>query len=113
MLKKIGLPVLALFALLILVPVPQAQARVHIGIGIGVPAYPVYPAYPAYSYTAPYGYGYPGYSYPYAAPYYPYAYGYNGRRYYGGFRGHAHRDGRGFARRDEHREGHRGGRGRR
>jgi len=45
MLKKIGLPVMALAAMLAVAP-HQAKAAVRFGIVIGAPAYPVYPVYP-------------------------------------------------------------------
>jgi hypothetical protein len=70
MLKKIGIPILTLAAMLILIPAPQAKAGVRLGVYVGGPAYvapaPVYP----YAYPAP-GY-YPAYPYPapvYVAPY--------------------------------------------
>lgn len=66
MLKKMGIPLVALFALLLFVNPTPAKAGIHFGVAVGGPAYvaPV-PAYPAYAY--PYGY---------AAPYYGYGYGY-------------------------------------
>jgi hypothetical protein len=73
MLKKVGLPLLALAALLMLVPAQNANAAVRFGVAVGGPvyAYPAYPgpyayphsdrqynAYPSYSYSAPsYAYG--------------------------------------------------------
>ena len=59
MLKKIGIPILTLAAMLILIPAPQARAGVRFGVYIGGPAYvataPVYPyAYPAPAYVYPY-----------------------------------------------------------
>jgi len=45
MLKKIGLPVMALAIVLAVAP-HQAKAAVRFGIVIGAPAYPVYPVYP-------------------------------------------------------------------
>jgi hypothetical protein len=47
MLKKIGLPVIALLGMLAMAP-HQAKAAVRFGVAIGAPAYtyPVYPAYP-------------------------------------------------------------------
>jgi hypothetical protein len=62
MLKKIGLPMMALAGLMAFGAPRAAQARVHVGVAIGGPVYtaPVAP----YSY----GYGYaPG---PYVDPYY-------------------------------------------
>ena len=54
MLKKIGLPVLALAAGLMFVP-HQAKAAVRFGVYVGAPAYPVYPyVAPAPVYVAPY-----------------------------------------------------------
>ena len=53
MLKRLGISLVALLALMVLIPAPQAQDAVRFGIGVGVP----YPAYPAYSYGYPYGYG--------------------------------------------------------
>jgi hypothetical protein len=88
MLKKIGLPVLALTAMLVLAPLPKASAAVRFGVAVGAPVYP-YPAYPyanAYPNYPAYG-AYP--AYPYAAPVYAYPYGYwrdHGRREYGAYR---------------------------
>jgi hypothetical protein len=45
MLKKIGLPVIALLGMLAMAP-HQANAAVRIGVVVGAPAY-TYPAYPA------------------------------------------------------------------
>ncbi len=89
MLKKLGLPVVALAAMLFAVP-HKADARVHFGVYVGGPAYPAYPAPdpyynpyydnpydPYYSqgyYYDPYVYAPPVYSYPY-----DYGYGYYGR----------------------------------
>jgi hypothetical protein len=111
MLKKIGIPLLALAALVIVMPTPQAKAGVRFGVYLGAPAYvtpaPVYP--PAYVAPAPGYYNpYPAYAYP--APYvYPYA--------SWGWGGHAYRD-HGYDGRDwgHGRGGHEGfarGRGRR
>ncbi|HWC96881.1 MAG TPA: hypothetical protein VG456_09035 [Candidatus Sulfopaludibacter sp.] len=83
MLKKLGLPVLALGALMAFAAPQKADARVRFGVSIGGPVYtapaPVYPygyGYPYQGYpnnyvapAAPYAYGY-GYDYPYATPYY-------------------------------------------
>lgn len=83
MLKKIGLPMIALAGMLAFATPPKADARIRFGVAIGGPVYtaPV-PAYP-YGYAYPYpGYG-PDY---YAAPAYPYGYGYGySAPYYGGF----------------------------
>jgi Flp pilus assembly protein CpaB len=48
MLKKIGLPAIALLGLLAMAPHP-AKAAVRFGVVVGAPAvtYPVYPVYPA------------------------------------------------------------------
>lgn len=114
MLKKVGIPLLTLAAMLILIPAPQAKAGVRFGVYLGAPAYVApAPVYPPYSYVAPapgYYNPYPAYGYP--APYvYPYA--------TWGWGGHAHWDhdhydrGRGW---DHGRGGHEGfahGRGRR
>ena len=80
MLKKIALPVVALFALLILASAP-AKAAVRFGITVGPPVY-TYPVYPYYSNPYAYSYAYPytpdSYNnYYYApAPRYVYPYGY-------------------------------------
>jgi hypothetical protein len=75
MLKRIGLPVLALTAMLVLVPVPKASAGVRVGVVVGTPVY----TYPAYPYPT-YPYNYAGYNaYPactYPTPAYGYSYGY-------------------------------------
>ena len=49
-LKKLGLPILALAGALFFVGAPKADAAVRFGVGIGVGGY------------------YPGYAYPYAYP---------------------------------------------
>jgi hypothetical protein len=56
MLKRIGLPVMALLGLLALAPTNQAKAAVRFGVYVGAPAY-VYPApvVPAPAYVSPYG----------------------------------------------------------
>ncbi len=82
MLKKIGIPALALLAAMVFMTPAPAQAGVHFGVG-------VYAAPPVYSYAAP--------VYPnpyYAPPVYPYdygyaypAYGYGGVGVYGGYYG--------------------------
>jgi len=78
MLKKIGIPLLTLAAMVVLVPTPKANAEVRFGISVGRPAYS-YPVDP-YAYSSPYPNGY--YSYPaypsYQAP--VYGYSYNNRR---------------------------------
>ncbi len=75
MLKKLGLPFLAMMGMLAFATPKPADARVHFGVAIGAP--PAYPYYcSAYDpYCSPYTYS------PYAySPYvynYPYAYGYS------------------------------------
>lgn len=92
MLKKIGIPVVALLAMAAFAAPSPARAGVHFGVGIYA-APPVYtvpaPVYPDYYYDAPYTYTtpYPAYGY----------YGYGGRDYY------RHYD------RDDHRNYYRGG----
>ena len=101
MLKKIGLPLLALTGLLMVVPAQKADAAVRVGVAVGGPAY-AYPAYPgpyAYPYSDPYYNPYPSY----VAPAPGYVYG------YGGWRGNdwrEHREHERYERRD-----FRGGRG--
>jgi hypothetical protein len=105
MLKKIGIPALALLAMLVLASPPPAAAEVHFGVFVGppAPAYPVYPGYynaPVYPYpyVAP-GYAYPGYAYPaYGYGYYGYGRGWRDHdRHYdyghlrGDYRGHSFR----------------------
>ena len=84
MLKRIGIPVLLLLALLMVFGTPQANAAVRFGVFVGGPAYgPVYPGYP-YVYSDPYPYPYRTYYYARPYPYYysaP-AYGYYGRYYW-------------------------------
>ena len=93
MLKKIGIPVVALLALAAIISPAPAKAEVHFGVGVyaapPVYAYPA-PAYPEYYYDAPYTYTYP-------AP----AYGYY-RGYYGGHGYYRHYD------RDDYRHYYRG-----
>jgi hypothetical protein len=45
MLKKIGLPTIALLGMLAMAP-HSAKAAVRFGVALGVPAYPVYPVCP-------------------------------------------------------------------
>jgi hypothetical protein len=70
MLKKIGVPLLALLGVLAMAP-HKAKAAVGFGVSVGTPPY-TYPAYPAYPNYPPYP-DYQGYAaYPpnyYAAPY--------------------------------------------
>jgi hypothetical protein len=78
MLKKIGLPFLAMAALLMVVPAQKANAAVRFGVVVGGPVY-AYPAYPgpyAYPYSDPYYNPYPSY----VAPAPGYVYGYGGWR---------------------------------
>jgi hypothetical protein len=61
MIKKIGLPLIALTAMLAFATPKQADARVRFGVSIGAPVY---------AGPAPYvPYGYPAYNPYYAAPY--------------------------------------------
>lgn len=76
MLKSLGLPLLALAAMLSFASPKPAEAKVHFGVVVGAP--PVYSyqyCSPYDPYCSPYTYSYPyAYSYPY--PYYqPYVYG--------------------------------------
>jgi hypothetical protein len=110
MIKKIGLPLVALAAMLAFVTPKQADARVRFGVAIGGPVYtaPVPYAYPYYGpYNPYYAAPYPGYAAPaYVGPsvgvgigvggwgggYYGGHYGpgyYSGRGYGGGFHGRA------------------------
>jgi hypothetical protein len=78
MLKKVGLPLLALAALMMVIPAQKANAAVRFGVTVGGPAY-AYPAYPgpyAYPYPGPYFNAYPSY----VAPAPGYVYGYGGWR---------------------------------
>jgi hypothetical protein len=76
MLRKIGIPVLALVAFLTFFAPAPAVAGVHWGVSVG----PVYP----HPYAGAYPYSYSPYVYPY--PYSTYAYPYGG--FY--FGGHGH-----------------------
>ena len=78
MLKKIGIPMLVLVAMLAILAPSTASAAVRFGVTVG-PVYP-YPAYP-YAYSYPYGYGYYA---PYPAPAYQF--------YWRGHRDHDYRD---------------------
>ena len=68
MLKRIGLPMMALFGVLALAPLNQAKAAVRFGVYVGAPVYncplpppPVYYGVPAPVVPAPaYVYGYTG-----------------------------------------------------
>jgi hypothetical protein len=60
MLKKLGIPILALVAMLTLISPPAANARVRFGVTVGSPYVYTYPAYPyPYVYRYPYYYSYP------------------------------------------------------
>lgn len=82
MLKKIGLPMIALAGLMAFATPRPADARIRFGIGIGGPVYTAPAPVSPYAYTYPYDnyyygpeyYG-PSYSYPYVAPAVPYGYG--------------------------------------
>ena len=101
MLKKIGIPALALCAMMVLIPPPRANAAVRFGVFIGGPVYG-YPVYPAPPPPPVYYNAYPAYPvYPYAGPayVYPYRYGYSYRnrpywrgRDYRGYRKHYRND---------------------
>jgi hypothetical protein len=70
-LKTIGIPLLALAAMLTIVSARPADAAVRFGVQVGPPVYPGPYAYP-YSYYDPY---YGPYAYPYSYGYaYPYGY---------------------------------------
>ena len=76
MLKKLGLPTLALVAMLTLFSPPMANARVRVGVTVGSPYYYTYPAY-----SSPYVYSYP-YYYSYPRPVYVYPRWHHRHRYY-------------------------------
>jgi hypothetical protein len=59
LLRKLGIPALALAGMLVIFSPSSANAKVRFGVQVGVPAYPVY-----------------SYPYPYYDPYYAYPYGY-------------------------------------
>ena len=84
MMKRIGIPVFVLLALLMVFGTPQANAAVRFGVFVGGPAYgPVYSGYP-YVYSDPYPYPYRTYYYTRPYPYYystP-VYGYYSRYYW-------------------------------
>ena len=108
MLKKIGLPMITLAAVLAFATPRQADARIRFGIGIGGPVYTAPVPVNPYGYTYPYpayGSGYyapPAYSYPYTppvyvdpyvAPYGGFSFGFGGHRdygYHGRVEGHGH-----------------------
>ena len=73
MIKKIGLPLIALTAMLAFATPKQADARVRFGVAIGGPVYTAPVPY-GYPYYGPYG----GYVSPYYSPYYTAPYGYVG-----------------------------------
>jgi len=93
MLKKLGLPVMALAAMLTFGAPKPAEAKVHFGVVIGAP--PVYnpycSVYNPYN-CVPYGYAYPygAYAYPYTypAPYIYGGWGWHGDRHEHHFREH-------------------------
>jgi len=78
MLRRIGILLIVLAALLFLTSPPQASAAVRFGMYVGQPVYTYYPAY-TYTYT-PYPYRYYYYRdtapvyYSYAAPVHVYSY---------------------------------------
>ena len=80
MLKRVGIPMLALGAMLLVLPAKQAKAGVHFGIGIAAPTCVA----PAPVYRQPYVAPAPDYDY-YAAPTYVYPYtnyGWDGHAYH-------------------------------
>lgn len=104
MLKKVGVPMLALAGLLAFGAPRAAQARVHFGVALGAPVYatPVAPYPYAYPYAAPGPYVDPYYApayvapAPYVEPYFSvgvggwgggYGHGYVGHGYAPAFRG--------------------------
>jgi hypothetical protein len=100
MLKKLGLPVMALAALLTFATPKPAAAKVHFGVVVGAP--PVYTPYcSAYDpYCSPYAYTYTSPYSPYA---YPYSYGYPAPYVYGGWGWHGdHHEHREFRGREFH-----------
>ncbi len=93
MLKRLGIPMLAVVGVMLFIAAPQAGARVHFGVGvvIGPPVY----TYPPPPYVYPFPNPYPPYAYGYGYPYVygaPYVYGgyWRGGRYYR--RGHEFRE---------------------
>ncbi len=84
MLKKIGLPMLALAGLMAFVAPHPADARVRFGVAIGGPVYPApYPYAPAY--VNPYYAPAPAYVAPtYVDPYFSFGFG-GGGYYRGGY----------------------------
>jgi hypothetical protein len=105
MLKKIGLPIIALLALLVFITPAPAHAGVRFGVAVG-PAYPYGYAYPytyPYAYANPYYYnGYP--AYPYVAPGVGLGFSYWGGGGHGYYRAPAYRGGGGW-----HGQAYRGG----
>jgi len=86
MLKRVGIPLLALCILMMLAP-QAASSKVHVRVFAGVG--------PSYTYSVPYGYGYyryPVYDYPsyyyYSTPYYYRSYA--PYYYWGGHEWHRH-----------------------
>ena len=86
MLKKLGLPMMALAALMVFAAPQKADARVRFGVAIGGPVYTAPVPVAPYAY----GYSYPQYPNTYAAPapvdpYYDYGYAAPTPYYGGGF----------------------------
>jgi hypothetical protein len=80
MLKKLGIPFVALMGMSMFAAPKTADAKVHFGVAVGAP-----PVYPYYQYCSPYD--------PYCSPYvysYPYGYAYPQPYVYGGW-GWGHR----------------------
>ena len=88
--KRLGIPVLALAALLAMFTPTPASAAVRFGVYLGGPAYPYAYQY-GYPYSEPYyaPYAYGGYPYGYLNPYY------DGFYWGGGHGHHEHREFRG------------------
>jgi len=106
MLKKFGIPALALCAMTLIQP-KQASAAVRFGVFIGGPVY-AYPAYPPPPPPPPVYYNpYPAYPvYSYAAPVYVYPYSHY-RPYWRGYEYRGYRGYRGYRRHEwREREGH-------
>jgi len=78
LLRKLGIPAVALAGMLMFFSPSSANARVRFGVQIGVPAYPVY-TYPS-PYYEPY-YVYP-YGYTYVGPYATFGWGHHHHRVY-------------------------------
>lgn len=98
MLKKLGIPFLALLGMLAFATPKPADAKVHFGVAIGAP--PVYPYYgycsPYDPYCSPYAYSYPyGYNYGYSQPYLygGWGWGHRGHEWHEHHEIRGHRDG--------------------